>query len=644
MKVYLQYAQDNETIAFATQELERYIKATKNNFIFLHNETVTDHNEEESSLSLTFGLDEEKSSVYDDYYRISINKDVGSIVASNARSVLLAVYALLRKIGFRFLTPLEKGTFIPEEITEDAFVMEVEKTASLRHRGVCIEGADSLENVLDFIDWLPKAGYNSFFLQFIEPFDFMNRWYTHMNNPLYQDEKKTQEFYQSCYRKMEREMERRSLILHTAGHGWTSEAIGYPSIGWMSFDYEPDEETISLLAENNGVRGLNGGVPLNTNLCYSNPKAVAKFADAVIAYSKKHPTVDYIHIWLADDMNHMCECENCRDVLPTDHYVQVLNEIDRRMEEEQIGCKLVFLLYQELLYAPIKERLNNPSRFTLMFAPITRSFLNSYPEKLQPVTLPEYKRNRMRLPSSVEENLTYLLEWQKCFDGDSFVYDYPLGRAHYGDLGYVGISRIIAQDIKHLNALKLNGYISCQELRAAFPNSMPNYVMGHLLFDTELTYAEIEEEYFKAAYGDEWKIALAYVDTMSKYSNCDYFNGKGSRVQETLHANYTKLYEEVQERKQVIAKINEEMASGVRNVPASVALFWEILAYHTRSTELLGEGLMHLSGGNKEEADKCFAAFCELIQEKEATMQPHLDVFRVTEIGVNFAGFKRPAR
>lgn len=57
--------------------------------------------------------------------------------------------------------------------------MTEKKTASLRHRGVCIEGADSLENILDFIDWLPKMGYNSFFLQFKLPYTFMARWYHH---------------------------------------------------------------------------------------------------------------------------------------------------------------------------------------------------------------------------------------------------------------------------------------------------------------------------------------------------------------------------------------------------------------------------------------------------------------------------------
>ena len=168
MQVYLQYAQENETIAFAAQELERYIKATKSSFVFLHNEKVTEADSQDANVSLALALDEEKASSYEDYYRISITKKSGTIVGSNARSVLLAVYALLRKVGFRFLTPLEKGTFIPKEVLPEALVMEVEKTASLRHRGVCIEGADSLENVLDFIDWLPKAGYNSFFLQFIQ--------------------------------------------------------------------------------------------------------------------------------------------------------------------------------------------------------------------------------------------------------------------------------------------------------------------------------------------------------------------------------------------------------------------------------------------------------------------------------------------
>ena len=58
-----------------------------------------------------------------------------------------------------------------------------EETASFRHRGVCIEGADSYENLRDFIDWLPKIGMNTFFIQFENPYSFFKRWYEHEFNP-----------------------------------------------------------------------------------------------------------------------------------------------------------------------------------------------------------------------------------------------------------------------------------------------------------------------------------------------------------------------------------------------------------------------------------------------------------------------------
>ena len=54
---------------------------------------------------------------------------------------------------------------------------------SYRHRGVTIEGAVSCEHVMDMIDWLPKAGMNACFIQFLDvPFVFYDRWYSHLDN------------------------------------------------------------------------------------------------------------------------------------------------------------------------------------------------------------------------------------------------------------------------------------------------------------------------------------------------------------------------------------------------------------------------------------------------------------------------------
>ena len=92
--------------------------------------------------------------------------------------------------------------------------------------------------------------------------------------------------------------------------------------------------------------------------------------------------------------------------------------------------------------------------------------------------------------------MAFLKGWQAVFSGDSFVYDYPLGRAHYGDFGYVHISRILHEDIRKIRQMGLNGYISCQELRAGLPNMLPNYVMGQTLFDESLSFDDIMTEYF----------------------------------------------------------------------------------------------------------------------------------------------------
>ena len=121
-----------------------------------------------------------------------------------------------------------------------------------------------------------------------------------------------------------------------------------------------------------------------------------------------------------------------------------------------------------------------------MFAPISRTFERSYADHGALPPLPAFRRNRIRLPETVEENLAFLRAWQERCRVDAFVYDYPLGRAHYGDLGYCAIARVIAQDIGALPELGLNGYCSCQELRAALPNAWPNYVMGRMLWDRTL--------------------------------------------------------------------------------------------------------------------------------------------------------------
>lgn len=583
-----------------------------------------------------------------DSFRVNVTAEGGMITGNCPRSVLLGVYDYLHYLGCRFLMPGREGEHIPR-ITKEKLPADYAKTASFYHRGVCIEGADSFENVREFIDWLPKVGYNSFFLQFKVPYAFLARWYHHEKNPYREAESFTYEDARRCMKLLEAELKKRDLLLHKVGHGWTGEVLGYETGSWDAVKEPLRETEKSFAALVDGVRGLYKGAPMNTNLCYHNHEAADRFAEKVTAYARENPEVDYLHIWLADEYNNVCECAECRKTTVSDQYAALLNEIDRRLREEGLDTRIVFLLYQELLWPPVKERLKNPQRFVLMFAPISRTFEKSYALEQISGTLPEYVRNKITLPTNLGENLAFLRAWQAQFAGDSFVYDYPLGRAHYGDFGYVHIARIIGEDIKKLKKLGLDGYISCQELRAALPNALPNYVMGRVLFEEQADVEALIGEYFEAAYGKKAKDAKAYLEALSALKCCDYLNGKGERADARMAERMRQIQKICGAFKSEQYFQESDTEDGTRESCGGsrldgngqpARLFWELLAFHKEYVQRLAGAMELLAMGRQQEADERWSDFRQYLCEREDEFQPYLDVYRVLEVTEKYTGFQ----
>lgn len=424
MYIQIECASHSDTILFAGSELKHYLSKINNSLSFSSDTMNRDNNRKRILLGL---FPSDTCSPDEDEYEIEISHLNGYIKGSNPRSVLLGVYQYLTLLGCRFLRPGKEYEKIPSIPNIEELSISQRQKARYHHRGVCIEGADSPENILEFIDWLPKLGYNSFFLQFELPYAFLNLWYSHKNNPLSSPEDFSLEKAAEISAVIDEELRKRGLKHHRVGHGWTCSVLDQNTLGWVSSDAKLSEEQLSMTALVDGERGFYKGIPINTNLCYSNPQVVSSFVQKVVDYSLAHPEVDYLHIWLADAFNNHCECDACKNHLPSDLYVHILNEIDQALTRKNLSTKIVFLLYEELLWAPEKERLIHPERFVMMFAPISRTFLRSYDI---PETLPEppkYQRNQITLPVNLEENLSFLAQWQNIFKGDAFDYDYPLG-------------------------------------------------------------------------------------------------------------------------------------------------------------------------------------------------------------------------
>lgn len=634
MTIPILYEDKHPTLDFSALELQKYLsKITSpdqdmfdNALSFMNITFRVKDNLEEYDLPLVESPD------LDDQFYFTIDQSGGLFIGTNHRSILLGVYKYLYLIGYRFLRPGEEYVYYPAITTIEDLYISHKETASIRHRGVCIEGANSLENITDFIDWLPKIGMNSFFVQFKIPYTFMEMWYHHKFNKTLEDQPFDMETAELYSKKIDDTMELREILHHRVGHGWTGDVLGHSSIGWAKTDKKLTSFQQSITAMINGERVLFDGIPTNTNLCYSNPEVLDHLAIEITKYATAHKNIDFLHIWLADEHNNFCECNDCRELSPTDHYINLLNKIDEYLTKADLPVKLVFLLYHELLWAPVTKNLHNKERFLLMFAPISRTFEKSYDQCGSLLPIPDFKYNQITLPTSLEENMAFLKQWQKLFTGDSFVYDYHLGRAHYGDLGYVSISHILHKDITAIKDIGLNGYISCQELRSFLPNGLPNYVMGHTLMNTSLTFESIVSDYYSHAYGTEWRAVYDYLDTLSKNFSCDYFNGIGPRKNQSMTIRMEHAIECIHDFAPII-KDNLEINSGLKKN------FWLHLDYHSQYSILMSRAILELSQEHNETAQNYFKQLVNLIRRNEMKFQTSFDVYRVIEVATKYTGF-----
>jgi hypothetical protein len=567
---------------------------------------------------------------FDDAISIATEGANGLICGNNPRSVLLAVYRYLHVLGCRWVRPGADGEYIPAVDLAQAAVQVIE-TPSYRHRGICIEGAVSYEHVRDLIDWMPKVGLNAYFVQFREGFTFFDRWYSHMGHPADQKRGFSVEQARALVRQVAAEAKKRDLIYHAVGHGWTCEPFGIAGLGW---EYPPERvpaEAVQYLALVQGKRELWGGIPLNTSLCYSNPAVRRIMTDAVVEYAQQHPEVDLLHFWLADGSNNQCECEQCAPTRPSDFYIMMLNDIDSKLSALHLDTRIVFLAYFDLLWPPEYERIQNPDRFVLMFAPITRTYSKTFSTDRAVPALPKFERNKLSFPHSIEQNLAFLQAWQAQFvrDGgrpaDSFDFDYHLMWDHYRDPAYIQIARVLHDDLQLLDHIHLAGFSSCQVQRAFFPTGLPMAVLGWTLWDKTRDFETMARDYVAAAFGPDGEAALSYLTQLSGLFDPEYLRGEKSLGGEQAATALGR----------VASVVDSFLPMIERNIDSGTACWirsWQYLRHHAEIATSLASALRERALGNLATAQLEWNALKQHVWQKEDELHAVLDVYLFTRV------------
>ncbi len=453
--------------------------------------------------------------VWDDAFCVRSIGEALVIGGTNARSVLMGAYEYLRELGAEWIFPGADGERLPEieEVPLSGF--DLERRPPNRHRGVCIEGAPSLEHVLDMVEWMPKVGYNAYFLQFQVAGYFWRLWYEHRLNPEWDETRElTEEECEELDRRVILEVKRRGLLLHQVGHGWTAAALDLPTDGWVVYEGEIADEERELMAEVDGKRELWGGIPINTELCYANPEARRRLLDAISDWADEHREVDALHFWLSDAPNNHCECAGCSEHSPADWYALLTNELSPRLAEMAPDMKIVLLAYHDLLWPPETVEIDRGhDNLISMFAPISRCYAHSLasPECDSGEELVRPARNEMAMPRHNRQLVDLWEIWGWGDRDNSFCFDYHFMWPWMGDLLSIDLSSLMPRDMEDYAALGLGGLMNCGSQRIFYPTGWPYWLTARLLCG-EQPGEEDREQYFRLTYGDDAPTAMDFLD------------------------------------------------------------------------------------------------------------------------------------
>jgi len=631
---------DTKTLRYAAQELAKYLEMMDESIC---PQIVFDtHSDSGITLGLLEDLSLDTSDVedafVDDVTDVNVKKLCGYIAGSNERSVLFGVYNFLKSAGCMWVRPGVDGEYIPKKSMKD-HVFVNRKKADTPFRGQCIEGAVSIDHVLDALYFMPKVNMNLFMIQFVVPYNIMNRWYKHEGNTVWDGDSPTYSQAQEYVTMMEKVAKKCGMALHSLGHGYLFAAYGI-QYKTPKDTYQIDEECISKTALVKGKRGIYHGSLNFTQLCYSDPAVRQKLVDYLVSFVEEHRLVDYLHIWLADYVNNHCECPECVKKNPSDFYVMLLNELDEALTKKGIDTRLVFITYTDTLWPPIEEKLNNPSRFTRCAA-CSRKYNEPYTDKRYYDKIPDYKRNSFTPLLDFSKVLSHNDAWNGVHNGKKFLFEYFLYTNHFFDPGYVGMTKDLYRDMKDLSKTGFEGIMSCQTQRCAFPTALPTAIFGETLYDTSLEIDSYSKTYYEAAFGENSDEAVSYLREITRL-----FDPDTTRATDSIEAQDTGALDAQKETKQFGIKNRPELAKDLEAVYPLANSFaqvarknkekcenvcqkrsWELLEYHTRYVKHMADIYIALALGNTELAKEKLEEAVDALSVMEKDIHREFDLF-----------------
>ena len=624
--LYINKIRANEVIDHAAQELKKYLR-----MMMPHGGDVTITYTPDATEGFRLGLLEDfglpceaEDPFLDDVIHVDCGEQGGILAGSNPRSVLFAVYRFLRENGCRWLYPGVDGDHVP---MKDIEPVKYHKMADHRFRGFCNEGSESQTCMLECADYYAKLEMNVYMLEWFVPNNYYNHYYKHTHNQANRPpEPASDNQILQWKRQCESEIAKRGLMFHDIGHGWMTKPFGLPANAGSRDVITLTEEQRSVLAMLNGKRDIYKGKKyVFTNVCLSQAKVRTAIAKEVADYAQTHENIDYLHVWLADGLRNHCECPDCQKKTPSDWYIQLMNELDALLESRGLATRIVFIAYVDTMFAPETERIQNPRRFSLLYAPITRSYTASVTEDTPEVSVQPYVRNAWKNPVSAEDGLACLRAWQKVWPGPVFSYEYHFWRHQYLDPGGLTIARRLYEDVRSLKIQNIHGYIQDGSQRSGFPNAFPVYIYAETLMNRDCDFEAVKADYFSHIYGEDWQEAEQLLQSISQAFDFGYMEGEKSanpKISPYYDPQRVSRLEAIEELAAQEADLAEKhMAMPTR--PQTVS--WRLLLRHSEYCRGWAQIMVQKAMGHNFKAVELAKAFFPQFGKYEWEMERYYD-------------------
>lgn len=566
------------------------------------------------------------------------------LVGANPRSVLFAAYRLLEELGVVFLRPGPGGEVVPGKRRLDLPARPIREQASYRHRGICIEGSPRLEHVLGLLDWMAKKKMNSFQLQFRHAGVFWRRGYQAPEmDPASRAHRLSETDCLTLDGQVIARVRQLGMMVHRVGHGWTAATLGYDGTSW---EKEPVRELPPHMRDwpalVGGQRDIWHQEPVNTELCYANPVVRAAFVETVLSYARRRSEVDVLHVWLSDAYNNRCECPACRERTPSDWYALVIDEVGRRIKAEGLGTRVVFLAYVDLLWPPETHRFASDN-LIFMFAPITRCFRHPLadPRCDDGASVARPPLNQCRLSRGNRAHAELARAWRQIQPPDSFIYDYHLwssGAVWSTGLG-LDVGSVMAQDIKDLAGLGLNGFMSCQCVRAFYPLPYLPNAMADTLWNARLAAGNHRQQIMEAGFGPHAGRVEEYFRQLVRL-----FRVGGEYEHRTILDDPGSHRDRLARAASLAREANAEFAATARaSHDEVVRTSLRILAAHAEQVHFLAE--VHLIGLARDEAalDRLRTRYQRRVVQVLRDLGPWVDPLFTSPVERAFAAAERQA-